>query len=147
MTLTRLLMVSMAVIGGNSVMMTDASAACSLSVQGVNFGSYDVFNVTPTDSTGNIDVACTVRTNFTVTLGTGAGTYSSRQARYGARSLHYNLFRNAARTRIWGDGTAGTVVQSANARVRNFTVYGRIPAQQNVYAGNYSDNVIVTVIF
>ena len=88
-----------------------------------------------------------VRTNYTITLSIGAGTYAARQMSYGTHRLNYNIYRNAARTRILGDGTASTVVISDNRRIRNYTVYGRIPARQNVYAGSYSDSLIMSVYF
>ncbi|MFO1391710.1 MAG: spore coat U domain-containing protein [Agitococcus sp.] len=125
------------------------AAVCSLNVVGINFGSYYVANTTPLDGSGTIDVSCDVRTAFEVSFSTGlSGTYTTRQMAYGSSRLTYNLYRNAARNRILGDGTGNTEVLSVNnARNRSFTIYGRVPAQQNVYVGSYSDNVIVTVTF
>jgi spore coat protein U-like protein len=63
--------------------------------------------------------------------------------------LNYDLYFNSTRTQIWGDGTAGTVVWSTGflSGTRSHTVYGRIPALQNVTIGAYTDTVIVTAIF
>lgn len=125
------------------------AAVCSLNVIGINFGLYDVFSPTPLDGTGTIDVSCDARTAFIVSFSTGLSTsYTARQMAYGINRLNYNLYRNAARNRVLGDGTGNTEVFSLNnARNRSFTVYGRIPPQQNVYVGSYTDNVIVTVTF
>lgn len=124
------------------------AAVCSLNAIGINFGAYDVFSTTPLDSTGTIDVSCDVRAAFTIELSTGLGTYAVRKMAYGSHRLNYNLYRNAAMTRILGDGTGNTVFWSVNnARNRSFTVYGRIPPLQNVYAGTYTDNVTVTLTF
>ena len=76
---------------------------------------------------------------------------SPRTLRKGSEVLQYNLYRNAARTTIWGDGTGGTSVYSLanppnNSNV-NLTIYGRIPAQQDVSAGNYSDTVSAVINF
>jgi spore coat protein U-like protein len=38
----------------------------------------------------------------------------------GAEVLAYNLYRNAARTNIWGDGTGGTPL-STSAQIRRTT--------------------------
>lgn len=55
---------------------------------------------------------------------------------------------NTARTIIWGDGTSGTSIVTVN-NVRNTTrtVYGRIPALQDVRAGSYSETLTVTVTY
>jgi spore coat protein U-like protein len=122
---------------------------CSMSVVGVNFGSYDVFSGAALESTGTIDVNCDARTAFSVILSTGAsGDYTTRYMTYLTYQLRYNLYRNAAMNRPLGDGTGNTVFWSVNnARNRSFTIYGRIPARQNVYAGMYSDNITVTLYF
>lgn len=137
-------------LGGIVLCVTsNAWSACSISVTGVNFGSYDIFSTVPLESTGTIDVSCDARTAFDVGLSTGiSGNYTSRYMTYSSSQLVYNLYRNAAMTRILGDGTVGTRFFSVNnARNRSFTVYGRIPARQNVYAGLYTDSIVVTLYF
>jgi spore coat protein U-like protein len=69
----------------------------------------------------------------------------------GAEALAYNLFTDAARTSVWGDGTSGTSVYSRanppnNSNV-NLTVYGQIPPGQDVSAGTFSDTVSATINF
>lgn len=125
------------------------AAVCSINVIGINFGAYYVANTNPLDGSGTIDVTCDARTAFEVSFSTGlSGTYTTRQMAYGSSRLNYNLYRNAAMNRILGDGTGNTQVFSVNnARNRSFTVYGRVPAQQNVYVGSYADNVTVTLTF
>jgi spore coat protein U-like protein len=138
------------ILGLLSVLIASASqaAVCSLNVIGINFGGYDVFSTTPLDGTGTIDVSCNVRAAFTLEFSTGLGTYAVRKMGYGTHRLNYNLYRNAAMNRVLGDGSGNTVFWSVNnARNRSFTVYGRIPPQQNVYTGSYTDNVIVTLTF
>jgi spore coat protein U-like protein len=68
----------------------------------------------------------------------------------GASNLTYQLYSDAARTMIWGDGTAGTVTVSAHVAsngTQNNTVYGRIPALQGVRPGAYTDTITVTVTY
>jgi spore coat protein U-like protein len=52
---------------------------------------------------------------------------------------------------IWGNGLDGTVVQGpfriADLVPTRWTVYGRIPLQQNVPVGSYTDSTPVTVQF
>lgn len=128
-----------------------ADAACTVSTTGVSFGSYDVFTGTANDSTGFVTFRCDARTTVTVRLDRGSSpTFAPRTLRQGATVLTYNLYRNTARTTIWGDGTAGTseLVVTVNAnQTRTQTVFGRVPARQDVPAGAYADTVVVTIVF
>ena len=127
--------------------------SCTISVTSVAFGTYNVFTTTADDSTGTITYRCnSTAANISIALSDGSSsTFSPRTLRKGSEVLQYNLYRNAARTTIWGDGTGGTSVYSLanppnNSNV-NLTIYGRIPAQQDVSAGNYSDTVSAVINF
>jgi spore coat protein U-like protein len=129
-----------------------AEAACAISTTPVVFGTYSVLSATATTSTGTVTITCGNDTNVAIQLGTGAsGTYVNRELRSGAERLFYNLFRNAAMTIVWGDGTAGTqqvvIVNPPNNRPRDVTIYGRIPALQDAVVGAYTDTVVATVLF
>jgi spore coat protein U-like protein len=124
-----------------------ASYACTVSVQGVNFGSYDVFNHAPADSTGSVDVRCDAAQPYSIALSAGGGAYALRLMANGARTLGYNLFTDATRTSVWGDGTAGSVVVNGNAVTASHVVYGRIPARQNVRSGVYADSLLATITY
>jgi spore coat protein U-like protein len=69
----------------------------------------------------------------------------------GGERLSYNLYRDAACTSIWGDGTGGTATYTnanpANNTAINITVYGQVPAGQDVSAGVYSDTVSAVINF
>src|SRR5215471_7622213 len=84
-----------------------AAPQCTISATSVNFGNYNVFAGTPTDSTATITLNCKGNAaNIVITLSKGAGpTYNPRTMLKGAETLDYNLFRDAARTSIWGDGS------------------------------------------
>jgi spore coat protein U-like protein len=129
------------------------SPSCTISSTSVNFGNYNVFNGTALDSTGTITYRCNAAAaNITVTLSKGASsTYNPRVMTKGAETLQYNLYTNAARTTIWGDGTGGTSVYTRanppnNSNV-NVTIYGRVPAGQDVSAGSFADTISATVNF
>jgi spore coat protein U-like protein len=133
----------------------DARASCSLSSNGMAFGVYNVFNTAPVDSTATIALVCTKKTkkddNIRVTLGRSLNGSFTRALRSGANQLSYNLYLDATRSAIWGDGTSGTVqYRNANPRkneVINITVYGRIPAGQDAVVGTYNDSIVLTVLF
>ncbi len=62
--------------------------------------------------------------------------------------LHYQLYRNAARTFVWGETVGGnTVFGTGNGRVQILRVYGDLPASQSVPSGSYSDTITVTITF
>lgn len=123
-------------------------AACTLAAGGLNFGSYDVFSTSHTDSAGAIDVSCDVATPYTLTLSPGSGSYNQRAMVNGIHLLNYNLYSDAAHSLVWGDGSGGTVTVVGNTDTSaQHTVYGRIPAQQNVHVGSYSDLIVVTVVY
>ena len=125
-----------------------SSAICTISTQNINFGSYDVFNNSSTESTGNIIVSCDSVANYTISLSKGSGTFLNRVLSFGSYLLSYNLYIDPARSNIWGDGSAGTLtVSSVTLTTINHVVYGRIPARQNAFPGNYMDNVNVTISF
>jgi spore coat protein U-like protein len=147
------LFIALCVVAG-SLCASDARAqSCTISATSVSFGNYNVFNGSPLDSTGRITYRCNAQaSNITVALTRGgSSTFSPRRMFKGAEVLTYNLFRNAGRTNIWGDGTSGTSVYSRanppnNSNV-NLTVYGRVPAGQDVSAGTYTDTVTAVINF
>jgi spore coat protein U-like protein len=65
--------------------------------------------------------------------------------------LNYNLFRDVSRTSVWGF-SSGVDTMSRQLSIANnstatasFTIYARVPAQQDVTIGNYRDTVQITV--
>ena len=133
-----------------------AAVNCRLSVTPFVFGSYLPGDLAPLDVTGQVDLRCSGSAGpFVVTLAPGgSGTFVQRLMISGPYQLAYNFYLNPARTTVWGDGTGGTGTvngfKSQPAPGRQdfvFPVYGRVFPMQNVGAGAYSDNVLVTVIF
>lgn len=130
-----------------------AAAACSIGATSVAFGVYDVFAGGPLDSTGNITLRCSGQDrNISISLDRGgAPTFAARQMRQGSEFLNYNLYMDAARTILWGDGTGGTQAyfnaNPPNNRDVVVPVFGRIPAGQDTSAGPYTDIVTATILF
>lgn len=133
-------------------------AACTLSSTGVAFGVYNPVSTTAKDATGTVTLTCTADSgsaSYDVKLSPGGGgaSYAARRMASGANFLPYQLFRNSARTQIWGDGTASTFVNSGNSQLprrggtRVMQVYGRIASQLTVNPGAYTDVVIATVTY
>jgi len=149
--LTRLaLMVAFAALVG--VRQADA-AQCTISTTSVVFGTYNVFNTAPADSTGTVMYRCNGGArNIAIMISKGASpVYFARVMLKGSDFLGYNLYRDAARTSIWGDGSSGTSAHFEADPPNNqnivVTVFGRVPAGQDVRAGSYSDTVSIEINF
>ena len=127
-----------------------AHAACTIfTAVGPAFGTYDGLSSAPLDAVGTISYQCSPP-KPTVQISTGSsGSFSARTLRSGAATLRYNLYLDAARSMIWGDGSAGTFTDSPNPGnvTRSIPVYGRIPAGQDAASGSYSDTIQVSFVF
>jgi spore coat protein U-like protein len=123
------------------------AANCTLTAQGVVFGTYDTLSNQNLDGAGSISVSCDSSDSFTLALSSGHGTMLARQMQSGTASMTYNLYTDSLRSSIWGDGTGGTTLISATATSAIYAVYGRIPPAQNIPAGAYSDSITVTLSF
>ena len=128
------------------------SAVCTISTVTVAFGAYDpvVANAaTDLNGTGTLVVACTKGASATIDLGVGNNlSGGSRRMGSGTDFLNYALFKDAARTQVWGTGmTGGTTLtyNSASKASTNITVYGKVPQAQDVTVGAYSDVVVATI--
>ncbi len=151
---TRALLVALALLSIELGGAARAEGACSLSVTGgVAFGTYDVFSPSPRDATTTISYLCgQTDKNITIWLSTGASrTFAYRTLVSGDNELRYNLYLDAACTRIWGDNTGGSseyyVKNPPNNTWVDLTVYGRAAAGQDVPAGSYTDTITVTLNF
>jgi spore coat protein U-like protein len=132
-------------------------ANCTISTLPVAFGAYDpiVTNAsTALTGTGTITTTCTTGANPVITLGQGsnAATGSTdaaplRQMLSGSNLLSYSLLRTAGGP-VWGNTPATAPAAIAGTGVaQNATVFGSIPAGQNLPAGSYADTVVATVTF
>lgn len=132
----------------------DALTCKFTSITGVSFGSYDVLSASPRTATGTITYSCTTVAGvhlMTMNLSAGSsGTFANRTLKSGANVLNYNLYSTAANTQVWGDGTGTTYqfsVDPTDKNAHSLTVYGTIPAGQDVGVGSYIDTITVTMNF
>ena len=126
---------------------------CSITTTAVAFGSYDpiVANAsTPLDGTGSVVVTCTKGSGTRIDLGLGSNaTGSVRKMLGGTDLLTYELYTDTGRATVWGSGAGAgqTIATAPNKNPRTFTVYGRVPAGQDVGAASYADTVVATINF
>jgi spore coat protein U-like protein len=133
------------------------NCSCMISTSGLLFGTYSQQSIGPTDSVGTISTTCTSddpgNSTFSISLSAGnSGNASQRAMTGGSGGLLYNLFTNATRSTVWGDDTGGGVSVVAmfpqgSGNTQLISVYGRIPARQNVAPGLYGDVIVVTITY
>ena len=132
------------------------AASCTVDNPTLAFGSYSVLSASPLDTTTTTTVTCTsvlsLFVSFTVQLSPGSsGNQLSRYMTSGTPHLSYNVYTDATRTTVWGNGSGGTGTFSGGflavllGAFQTFVIYGRIPAQQAAPVGVYSDTLVITV--
>ena len=129
-----------------------ADTSCTIdSVSAVNFGTYDVFSPQSNNNgVGSLTISCRGGNSaIIVELSSGqSNTFVSRAMRSGRNLLGYNLYTSAARNVVWGDGTGGSSTMGINKnRTTTLSVFGQIPAGQDVAVGTYADNITTVVNF
>lgn len=128
-----------------------AAPTCAFGVaNALAFGSYDPLAAAPADSTSTISYRCPKGQDVRILLDFGLGAAAPwRELRQGTETLRYNLYLDAQRTIVWGDGTAGSqagpgaIARGASGTTSAY-VFGRIPAAQDAVAGVYSDTIRIT---
>lgn len=129
---------------------------CRVTLVAMNFGLYTPMTTSHVDVMGQVNLRCQAQPgSFSVTISAGvSGDQTARTMLSGtADVLDYNLYRDAARTQIWGDGSPPTFVVSGVRPNRgrptfyNYPIYGRVFANQAPNAGFYNDDPLVTVLF
>lgn len=141
-----------------------AAAGCSFqpssAIGSLSFGAYDSLNILPVGPVAGsllFHFKCNGSLGaFSINIDYGAhmvaGTPPSRQMIGGLHSglLGYNLYLDSLHSQVWGDGTSGsfhyTTVPGNNVNTA-VTIYGSIPASQDIAADSYSDAPALTINF
>jgi spore coat protein U-like protein len=137
---------------------SQASQCSFSSISNIAFGNYNVYNASTTLSNGTMVVSCSAGVpngglSVTISLNRGVNSTSfpNRYLASGSALLSYNIYQNAALTVIWGDGTGGTqtstVTIASTSSPVTLTMYGSIPAGQDVTVGSYSDTITATLTY
>ncbi len=130
--------------------------SCLVSATPVAFGTFTGSRI---DSTGLIALICEGNGNnnpYTVALSEGnSHSFIDRFMTNGRGDhLHYNLYVDAGRSIIWGNGQGETRLQAGEfnfpggrPQTARLTVYGRLEHQATPSPGAYGDVITVTVVF
>lgn len=134
------------------------SKNCSVGATAAAFGAYypGTGNMS---SSSTVTVKCTKGTGFTVALDKGTttgGSLAQRLMSDGAAgdTLQYNLYKDAAMTIVWGDGTGVTQTNGGSGSGMGtgltFTAYAGLPdagTNLNAPPATYNDTVTVSVAY
>jgi spore coat protein U-like protein len=122
--------------------------SCSLTGGTMSFGTYTSGQTANLDTDGQIGFANCPVGNLVFELdGGGSGSTTARRMKSGSNELNYQLYRNSTRTAVFGTSTNAYTEIRLVAGGGTIPVYGRIPGNQTVPAGNYADTVNVTLTF
>ena len=142
--------VSAKVSSGTLAARVNVDTSCRLNTEPMTFGTVDLFSG-QVDTTSEIRLSCGPAVAYSVAIDNGQYYNGNRRMFNGNGGffsyVNYQIYRNAARTQIWG-ATAGNVVTGvtpANGDV-TLTAYGRVP-NSIVLPRAYRDTVTVTVTF
>lgn len=129
---------------------TFVPAACVVSATTMDFGTQSSLS-TVIDSTSTITTQCTNSTPYTISLDGGTSGVTNPAARKmlnGTTSILYGLYRDAARTQVWGSSIGtNTAASAGTGGNQNLTVFGRVHVQALPASGTYLDTITVTVTY
>ncbi len=128
------------------------TSTCTMSASGISFGNVNVLAGSSVDVTATLTISCTGGGSngqrLCISFGSGAiFTGTQRQlAGPGGALLNYDLYKDAARTTVWGSWEtgfqgSGLQVDVPQVSTTNVTVYARLfGSQQTAPAGSYSSS-------
>ncbi len=135
---------------GTLTVTANVQATCVVgTVDALDFGNYvqgtgDVFG------TSNISLNCGNGVAYSVRLSGLVGA-APRNLVQGANNLQYQLYRDAARSQIWGEtDLANTVDGTGTGASVTYVVYGEVKdstANKSAAPGTYNGTVTVTVAY
>ncbi|HRO03243.1 MAG TPA: spore coat U domain-containing protein [Terricaulis sp.] len=122
-------------------------ATCEVTAQDLEFGDYDPIAASHLDASTTLSLTCTNGTPYELSMSLGGGETTASRIMYdGAEQLSYVLYRDGARTQLWGvNGGVDTLGGAGTGAPVTIDVFGRIPMQQTAPAGDYADTITVTV--
>lgn len=133
---------------GNLAVTVEVISTCKVGVASLDFGTYGAGQTADLKAQGSITYEGCGTGQIKVALDGGASGRTSARTLLDAAGnrLVYQLYRDSARTKIWGTGTNALAFRPS-ASSGSLAVYGTIPGGQSVPVGRYSDAVLVTIDF
>jgi spore coat protein U-like protein len=129
---------------------TSVVASCNITLPAsIVFAAYDPLSATPDDNTSQaMTIACSQGSVTHISLNYGSTVPLGPAAMGNGASgrLLYELHKDSLTGALWNGADLQTGTAPSTA-ARSFTIYGRIPALQDVPVGSYTDTVTATVLF
>ncbi len=133
---------------------------CTVTASDIDFDDFTPF-AGPQDAIGLIEVDCTgvvdVAPSVPVRLDDGLwGTFATRKMRTatGGNELSYNIYTTNQHNVVLGDGTGGSAITSISGGLitlgrwrRTTTVFARATPTVTTRPGDYSDTVVVRIVW
>ena len=124
----------------------NVSSACSVTAQPLDFGTTNSFAAN-IDTSSATTVKCTPTAPYTVFVSYGANAGATTQRKLlsttSSATVNYDIYSDSSRTAAWSPTAGKTGVGDGTEQA--MTLYGRVPVQTAVAAGDYKDTVTVTV--
>ena len=126
-------------------------SGCTVSATDMNFGT-PAPAATSVNATSTVTVRCSGPAFFWIEMDRGQYAAGTQRRMRGTNGdyVNYGIYRNAARTQVWGAGLLGNSRWGAIllGNTANYTAYGRIVTYNSAaLAGSYQDTVTVTLNF
>ena len=140
---------ALAATTGTFEVKTTVVASCNITLPTtIQFAAYDPLSSTPDDVTAIMTIACSQgsATQISLNNGTTNGISGPAAMTDGTHPLLYQFRKDSFTGTLWNGATLNTGTAPSTVG-RDFTIYGRIPAQQDVPVGSYTDTVTATVLF
>lgn len=122
--------------------------ACTIAGNTLDFGTYSSGQQAALDAEASVSYSNCAAGTLEIALDGGvAANVADRAMANGDSSLRYQLYKNSARSQVWGTGSDALLQQLLVPDSGSIPVYGRIPGGQSVPSGAYADTVNVTLTF
>jgi spore coat protein U-like protein len=121
----------------------------TFSVDDIDFGTHGLLT-SVIDNMAAVSPQCTSTTPYQIGLGNGLyAVGNTRRMRSPAGNyISYELYRDNGRTQRWGNTVnTDTLGLTGSGSPQATSMYGRVPVQTSVPAGNYADTVTVTITY
>lgn len=142
---------------GTLTVTATVQASCTVDDATLDFGTITNLANATTAQTG-ITITCTKGSGWSLALDDGSNT--NRQMSNGTDLLNYELYTDSGTANVWATTCTSTPANPAptstecaygvgtgSAVTNATTVYGEVPASQNVSAGSYTDTVTMTLTY
>jgi spore coat protein U-like protein len=143
---------------GTMAVSTSVLMSCTISAGSMAFASYDPTATVDNDATATITSTCTSGGAAIIKMSQGSRAQGSSSDAAPLRAmfngsegtpqeLGYQLYSDSAGGTVWGNTDATGKSITADGTEQTFTVYGRIPKEQTVTEGSFTDSIAVTLSY